>query len=304
MMKIAVTGSKGFIGKMLVEELRALGHEVTGCNHEDCDILNIEQVKKRLAGSSIAIHCAAQLGEEAGNLWEVNVKGTENVLEACAANRVEHLVFLSTAGVYGSARGVCSEETVPEPETLYEKSKLEAEKKVLSYQELFHVTILRPALVLGNNDYWRQIISTIKKGFPLIGSGKNKWQLACAEDLVSAIIFCIGREECYGETFIVAEKEAMELWEIADIIRKEPGMKTPIPKIPVWLGKINAQMNSVLNFNPLLKPPYLKRMLREREYSTRKLEALGWRAKGSTRAELPRIVKEIAGQTNLTTEKQ
>ena len=223
----------------------------------------------------------------------MNVRGTENVLEACSQNGISHFIFLSTVGVYGNLGGIKTEQTEPSPQTEYEKSKLEAEKKVLSYQEVFHITILRPALVIGKNKYWERIISTIKKGYPLIGEGKNKWQLVSDQDVASAVAFCIDREECFGESFIVAEKEALTLEQIVKIVRKELGMSEQIRKIPLWLGNIIAAINSILNFNPILKPAYVKRMQSERSYSTEKLEKLGWKAQHSTKEYLPQIVRNI-----------
>ncbi len=296
-MKVAVTGSEGLIGSLLVEKLKDGKHSVVECTRENCNILDPSQLKKMFRGAEAVVHCAAVLDEDAKNLFEVNVAGTENVLEAAAANGAREFIFLSTAGVYGSLGWVKDEKTEPRPETAYEMSKLEAEKKVLSYQEVFHITILRPALVLGKNRYWKQIISTIKKGFPLIGSGENKWQLACAQDVAGAIVFCLGKQECYGETFIVAEKQGLKLAEIAGIIRKELGMKGEIGKIPVFLGMLIAHLNALLNFNPLLKPAYVKRLLAERGYSTKKLESLGWKAKHSTREELPKIVNGMGAES-------
>ena len=290
-MKVAVTGAQGMIGSALAKALREKGHKVAECTHRNCDVLDTEQVRKALKGFDAVVHCAAELNEDAKDLYEVNVRGTENVLEACAQNGISQFIFLSTVGVFGLLPGMKDENTEQRPETEYERSKLEGEKRVLSYQEVFHITIIRPAIVLGNNRYWRQIIRMVGAGFPLIGSGKNRWQTICLEDLASAIAFCIGREECYGEIFIAAEKEPMTLGEIVERIRKETGKNAPVKNIPLWLGNIIARINSVLNLNPILKPAYVKRLQAERWYSTRKLEALGWKAKCSARAELPEIVK-------------
>jgi len=290
--KIAVTGSEGMIGSLLVQELKAKGHKVIECTKNSCDILDIESVKRAFKGAEVVVHCAAQLDEEAKDLHEVNVTGTDNVLEACAANNVSQFIFLSTVGVFGGSAGIKDENTEPRPETLYERSKLEAEKKVLSFQEVFHVTILRGAIVMGNNKYWQQIVKTVKKGFPLIGEGKNHWQVVSPMDLVSAVIFCIGREECYGEIFIVAEKEALTLEEIINVMRKELGLEGATGKIPLWLGNIIVALNSLLNFNPILKPAYVKRLQADRIYSTKKIEALGWMAKHSAKDCIRKIISE------------
>ncbi len=297
-MKIAVTGSNGMLGRLLVKKLAAKGNEVVECNHKNCDVLDADALKKAFEGAQVVIHLAAKLDEDSKDMVKVNVKGTENALEAAAGSGTEQFIYLSTVGVYGGTPGVKDENTAPRPETEYEKSKLEAENKVHSYQEVFHVTILRSALVVGKNEYWDGIIKTVKKGFPLIGSGANKFQLVCAEDVVDAIRFCIGRDECYGETFLVAEGPvgAMTLEGVVNHIRKELGMSGATKKMPGFLGGALAAANSALKFNPILKPAYLKRMLRERSYSTAKLESLGWKAQRTAKEGISKLVKEVSGK--------
>ncbi|MBI4210435.1 MAG: NAD-dependent epimerase/dehydratase family protein [Candidatus Diapherotrites archaeon] len=304
MMRVAVTGSEGFLGKIVCKKLVERGHKVTACTMENCNVLDKAKLGKAFSNAEAVVHLAAILDEEAQDLYEVNVKGTENALEACAANSVQQFILVSTAGVYGSLPGMKGEETPPAPETQYERSKLDAERKALSYQEVFHVTILRLALVLGPNEYWRQIAETVQKGFPLIGSGSNRWQLVAAEDAAEAIAFCIGKEECYGETFIAAEKDALTLEETVNLIRASLGMKGNTMKVPLWLGNIIVALNSVLKFNKLLKPEYVKRLQADRIYSTRKLEAAGWKAGLSTRNYLPEVVKEMTANEKAGEEKQ
>ena len=289
-MRVAVTGSNGFLGKEVVKHLRERGFQVTECTRKDCNVLDQKQVTQKLSGAGIVVHCAAQLDEEAQDLFEVNVRGTENVLEASAKNQVEQFIFLSTVGVYGAAKGVKTEASPLVPETSYEKSKLEAEKKVNSYQELFHVTVLRPAIIAGNNSYWRKIIRMVGKGFPLIGKGENKWQLVCVEDVAEAVVLCIGNEACYGEAFNVAEKEGMTLRELAEFIRGELGMGEKVMSIPLWLGKMIAAINGLVGVVPMLSPAYLRRLNRERAYSTEKLRKLGWAAKQSGKECLKKVI--------------
>ena len=289
-MKIAVTGSNGLIGKSLVEELKKRRIDVIECNKNNCNILNFPKLKSQLKGVNIVIHCAAQLDENAKNLFEVNVKGTENVLEASAINQVEQFIFLSSVGVYGAIKEIKTEKTKPQPVTNYEKSKFLAEQKVLSYQEMFHTTILRPAIIIGKNEYWKKIIKLIKKGFPLIGNGKNKWQTVCDEDVVSAIIFCVNNENCLGETFIVAERNPISLKELVNFIRIESGLNGTVFCIPEFVGFFFAKINEFVNIVPMLNTAYVNRLLKERIYSTKKLEAIGWKAKFYAKDSIRKII--------------
>ncbi len=289
-MKIAVTGSNGLIGRELVKRLRQKKFEVIECTRRNCDVRDKEKVKSALAKSDIVIHTAAVLEEDSPELFEVNVKGTENVLEACSEIGVQQFIFLSSVGVYGAAPGIKNENSPKNPVTGYEKSKAMAEEKVLGYQEVFPVTIFRPAIIVGRNKYWDGIIKLVKKNFPLIGNGKNHWQLVCQEDVIEAIVFAVNNEDCYGETFIIAEKNPMTLKELVEFIRKETGMKGKTRTIPYWIGMMLAHINNLIHVVPLLTPAYLERMGRDRIYSIKKIESTGFKVKDSAKDCLKKIL--------------
>ncbi|MAG18308.1 MAG: hypothetical protein CL944_02440 [Candidatus Diapherotrites archaeon] len=289
-MKIAVTGGNGLVGNALVKALRAKRFDVIECNRQNCDITKADQVKKSIKGANIVVHCAATLDEHAADLFDVNVKGTENVLEAASENGVKQFIFLSSVAVFGKTSGLKNEETKPNPETRYERSKWEAEQKVLSYQEIFPVTIFRPAIIIGKTDYWNKIVKLIRKDFPLIGDGSNHWQLVSLENVVNAILFSVNNENCFEETFMLCDDEAMTLKELAEFIRTESGMNRPLKTVPLFLGKIIAFVNSYLKIVPLLDSAYLKRMIRDRYYSNKKIKSLGFEFKVSTKESLRRLM--------------
>lgn len=89
-MKIVVTGGRGFIGAATCSELRNRGHEVmaTDINGGGLDVRNAEAMELVVAGHDAVIHLAGVLGthelfDTPRLAYDVNVKGTLNVLEAC-----------------------------------------------------------------------------------------------------------------------------------------------------------------------------------------------------------------------------
>jgi len=281
--KILVTGSEGFIGKRLVDALKKRGYDVVGFDSKNGqDILDYEQCKKASKGCYAVIHCAAILDEKSPMLWKVNVDGTENIIKASAENKVERFIHLSTVGVHGRQKGIVTETSQFNPETGYEKTKMCAEQKVQEFQELIHITILRPALVLGPNEYWKKIIGLIAKNFPLIGNGKNKWQMIYIDDLIDAIVFCLEHEETKDEIFIVAEEEGITLERLCIEIKKALGLEPRVKKIPFWLGKPLAYLYIIFSQEPLITPAHLERLVRNREYSIEKIKKFGWRPKWNT----------------------
>jgi nucleoside-diphosphate-sugar epimerase len=289
-MKILVTGSKGFIGKALVEELKLRKHEVIGFDLDSGQNLLNKKHLDLVKGSEVVIHLAALLNEKANIeiLREVNVKGTEKLLEKCIEYKVKRFIYLSTVGVMGNIEEKANELTPLNPKTAYEKTKAEAEKKVNEFQELIPITILRSALVLGPNRYWREIVGLVKKNFPLIGKGNNTFQIVYYKDLVSAIIFCLENWKTENEVLIVAEKEGKSLLQIYKMIQKELGIEKKIKHIPVFF----AELFSFLGKGIVTKA-HIQRLVRERNYSTEKINKLGWKPLYSTEKAIKETIKEL-----------
>ncbi|MBN1941061.1 MAG: NAD-dependent epimerase/dehydratase family protein [Candidatus Diapherotrites archaeon] len=285
-MRILVTGSSGFIGKRLVHALKKTGAQV----HEfdialGNDLLDREECSKAVQGIDIVFHLAAVLEENSPMLHKVNVIGTQNIAEASAQARAKQFVFLSSVGVHGKSKEIVNEKSPIHPETEYEKTKAEAEQIILEFQEMMPITIIRSALVLGANSQWSGIVKIIKKDFPIPGNGKNTFQTIFVDDLVSALVFTVNNEKCFGETFIAAGNEKPSLGELVAIVRKELGMKGKTKTFPSSIAKTFAGLNSLKNKlrgkNSFFEPVYINRILHERNYDTQKILEIGWKPKTS-----------------------
>lgn len=298
--RVLVTGSKGMIGSELCSRLKERGIEVREFDLAlGNNLLNKEDCAEAVKGIHAIVHLAALLEESAGKqkLFETNVLGTKNLLEAAVKARVPKFVFLSTTGVMKSVEGKANEETPIAPATNYEESKAEAEKLVLQSQEAIAITILRSALVLGPNKYWKSIFSLIQKGFPLIGEGKNKWQTIYYKDLVSAIVFVLEREQTEQETFIVAGEEVPTLKELAELIAKELGTNREIKTVPIWLGRVMAFVLGIIfaikGKRFFFSKEHIERLLRNRECDLTKIHAYGWQAKTLLQIAVKETIEEL-----------
>lgn len=297
-MRVLVTGSEGTIGRRLVKTLSEKGFDVSGFDlQRGFDLLKKDDCIKATAGIDIVIHCAANLNEEAKDLWKVNVNGTENIIDAAIKNNAERFIFLSTAGVYGNCKEKVKETSNFNPQTAYEKSKAKAEEIILERQELIAINILRPAIVLAPNDYWKKIIELVKKGFPLIGSGENYWQTVYVDDVVNAITFIVENDELIGEDFIIAEEKPLKLKEIVHEIKRQVNLKEEVKTIPVLVGKIGAFIYGLNSFitgkKSIISTAHISRLIRNRHYSIDKIKSFGWKPEYDFKTGLRKVLKEL-----------
>lgn len=299
-MKVLVTGSSGLIGREVSRLLLEKKIEVIEFSTSNGkDISNPLQLQESMRGCAAVIHLAAIIDESQSKekIWKTNVDGTQHVLDAAVQERVQRILFTSSVGVYGETNGTKTEETPLNPQTPYEQSKAEAEKRVIANQELVPFTIVRPALVVGPNKYWKQIFKIVQKNFPLIGNGQNKWQTVYYKDVANAIVFLLLLDAAENETFIVAGNEKPTLKELLQTIRSQLGLANPGPTVPLWFGKILARFLGVilaLQGKPnILSPRNIERMLHERDYDLTKIHAYGWKAKFSYQQSLKETLAEF-----------
>jgi UDP-glucose 4-epimerase len=144
-MRVLITGTSGKIGSAIAsslkkrEEVICLDNRAGSYTTSIIDIREREKIFQYVKGMDAVIHCAALLtphlnARSEREFCEVNVIGTENLLEACLKYGVKRFVFTSTTSVYGDAmvdhrKAVwVTEELLPQPRDIYDETKLAAEK--------------------------------------------------------------------------------------------------------------------------------------------------------------------------------
>lgn len=149
MLKILVTGGSGYVGSVLVPELLRAGYSVRvfdnllfnqtsllplfGNTHFEFikgDVRDVAALKEAVQGVDMIIHLAAIVGAPVCNrepllAEQVNVQGTINLDSVRSAS--QPIIFASTGSNYGSVDGICTEETILNPLSVYGVTKTKAE---------------------------------------------------------------------------------------------------------------------------------------------------------------------------------
>ncbi len=164
MSRVLVTGGCGFVGSVLVPKLLAEGHSVVNCDigwfGRETKALTLlrtdfRELKTPLWEFDAVIHLAGIANDPGGDLdpkltWETNALGTMQLAALAHKSLVKQFIYASSGSVYGVNNSPqITEETPLDPLTEYNKTKMVAERCVLSYADRMQVQIVRPATVCG-----------------------------------------------------------------------------------------------------------------------------------------------------------
>jgi len=223
-----ITGGAGFLGINLVRHLLAKGERVVTYDlvpfdypEKDRitavtgDIRDFDTLKGAMRGCDVVIHTAAALPlYSAEDIRSTDIDGVRNVFQSALENGVKRVVHVSSTAVYG----IPDHHPLFEHDTLdgvgeYGKAKIMAEVIAEGYREKgMVVPIIRPKSFVGPERLGVFALfydwAADGHGFPMIGSGNNRYQLLAVEDLCDALylastlpkeqaddVFNIGAEE-------------------------------------------------------------------------------------------------------------
>ena len=197
---------------MLVRKLLQQGHRVKllarsmeklpkGCDAVYGDLSNTEVIDKGIKGCDVVFHVASLIDYTVpwSRIYEVNVRGTKNIVDVCVKHGVKRLVYMGSTSVYGNPplETPTSEDSPTNPTDLYGKSKLDAERVLNEYMWQLPITILRPSVIYGPTylDVYGNVLKLLEEGrLPILGDGKNVVPFVHADDVADLAILC-GRSE-------------------------------------------------------------------------------------------------------------
>jgi dihydroflavonol-4-reductase len=282
-MKILITGATGLLGteiyKQLLKvdknEIKCLVRKETntlpkGILQIKGDLLNITSLNKALEGVDIVIHAAAMVSfqkKDKTELFETNVDGTANLVNACDKSNIKKFVHVSSVAAIGKPSNVLDSETsisVNEKykwqdsplNSLYGQSKYLAELEVWrAHAEGLNAIVVNPSIIIGEGEWDKsstQLFNYVYKRNKFYTNGYINY--IDVKDVASSIIYLM-QSEIVGERFILnAGKVSFE--EFFNKIAK--GLNKPTPNILLnkWMIELlwrAEKLRSILTgSNPLI----------------------------------------------------
>ena len=257
-MNIFVTGSTGFIGSHLCEELVRQGHNVYGLTYSGNtknvesivnesnfhlikgDICSLDNIKYASESIDIDIifHMASQLppGGTVQKFLSTNVQGTVNLLLMASEKNVENIIISSSMAVYGTPQYIPVDEEHPtNPYDFYGLSKLEGDlyAKIFAEEYKFHIIILRYSGVYGprrKETFIKYLLDRFRESKPVeIYSGEVIKDYGFVEDVVRANIQAMEKVSTLEfEIFNVGGGISYTKTEIANKAKEVCGVNSPI----------------------------------------------------------------------------
>ena len=183
-MKFIITGGCGYIGTNITKHLLEKGHRVTIIDNlwfgnklkknknlkiikEDIrnfDKLNIKNTYAIIHLANIANDPTVELNPTLS--WEVNVLASKLIADHAIKNKVKKIIFFSSGSVYGVKKEhKVTEDLKLNPISVYNKTKMIAERVFLSYKNNIDIKCLRPATVCGLSERLRLDVTVNKLTF-------------------------------------------------------------------------------------------------------------------------------------------
>ena len=260
--KILITGGAGSCGRYLTASLLSQGHEVRVIDKQveplqsidDRNLTRIragvedrEILKSAVEGVDAVLHLAWSFSEDPLEVLEHDLKGHIYLLEEMASRKVSHLIYTSTAVVYGKPQYSPIDEKHPlvveeARKPLYGIAKAAAEKLYLMYGKTKGppATVIRFWWAYGEEiggKHLREMLKTASAGEPLTVPADSGGSFLHMADLTRGMEQCLLNPEAYGQTFNFST--VYVTWEeVAAMVRDATGSRSEIRCIPreEWTG--------------------------------------------------------------------
>ncbi len=291
--KYFVTGATGFLGRAVVQSLLTktadiyalvmkddplaanLPDGIHACTGNVCDPASLDSFLEGADGQSCVIHCAGivSVASRPGRLlYDVNVGGTKNIVNACVSRGIGKLVYVSS--VHALAEKPKGVEIDAETDLFdssklvgdYAKSKAMATRAVLDAAKIsLNASVVLPSGIIGPGDTAGGSITELLLSF-LAGklpiAVKGGYDFVDVRDVAEGIVACT-EHGVRGKCYILSGHYAT-IRDILETVRQSTGIKKAVSYIPLALAKLIApfyELDSIRRKKKLFFTPYAVRVL-------------------------------------------
>lgn len=309
--KVLVTGATGMLGTHVMLQLISCGYAVRALVRQgsskaevenvfafygrsadlekiewaEGDVCDIDSLVEAMNNVSAVYNCAAIVSfdkRDHAAMWQTNVGGTANVVEACIRCNVDALCHASSIGALGhTSDGSDIDETTPyqsdSRRSVYSQSKFRQEMEVWrGIERGLNATIVCPGVILGPSRLDRssgQIVATVQRGISYYIKGHTGY--VDVRDVAQAMVSLVEGKH-FGQRYVVVGSNADAL-EIQTLIAKDLGCQAPSKEAKPWMLRVVSRLLAMASFftgkRQPLTPESVRSMGGNHNYTSAKIVA-------------------------------
>ena len=237
---IVVTGAAGFVGTRTCSQLVERGWKVRAIVRNATkaaerlghlrieiragDIRNAESMRAALNGAGAIIHLAAIAIEKKGERYEdINTRATQVLLDACRAESVKRIVFMSQNGADSDSP------------YRFLRSKGMAEDAVKKSEMRW--SVLKPSVIFGQEDEFVNVLARLVRRSPIVypvpGGGTARFQPIAVRDVAKAVVKCLEDDNTINRTYSIGGAGPLTLRQMVERILVAMNTSRVLAGVPV-----------------------------------------------------------------------